>query len=347
MGRTLADRMRRHAGTSEHLYGHLGRAMAADWDSGGPVRDICRGWDDAPEGSVVQLRLLGGLFRIVLTGRAPQLVQFYPCLGGDAPPDQAWPVVRAVLAAHRDELHEALEVAPQTNEVGRSTALLVGIFEAVRRTGLRRLRLLEPGASGGLNLLVDRFRFVNPAWAFGPDDSLLRLVDGVIGHVDPEPFEVVERRGCDLSPVDVTSPEGQLRLRSFVWPFHLPRHERLTHALEVAQHDPPRVDAAPAGEWLELQLARPVEEGVLTVVWHSITRQYWPAAEMQRVASAIRKASTDMPIAHVAMEFPPGSPTAQLMFELPGLAGGGGRGPEHLADVGDHGPPVTLVPGRA
>jgi hypothetical protein len=63
-------------------------------------------------GAVIQLRLLAGVFRLVLTGRAPELVRFYPCLGGTAPPSQAWPVMRNVIAAHIDELHAALAVAP-------------------------------------------------------------------------------------------------------------------------------------------------------------------------------------------------------------------------------------------
>lgn len=125
-------------------------------------------------------------------------------------------------------------------------------------------------------------------------------------------FEVVERRGCDLAPVDATSVAGQLRLKSLVWPFEVHRHERLSRALEVAQQDPPRVDKASAGEWLEVQLARHVEDSVLTVVWQSITRQYWPEAETLRVASAIRDASNGIPLAHVAMEFAAGLSQAQL-----------------------------------
>ncbi|MBA3264839.1 MAG: DUF2332 family protein, partial [Nocardioidaceae bacterium] len=165
---TLADRMRIDAADEEHLYANLMRSMADDWEAGGPTRQICRGWEDAPETALVQLRLLAGVFRIVLSGRAPELVPFYRCLGGQAPPDEAWPAVRHVLERHTFELHGALAVAPQTNEVGRSTALLVGLFEAVRRTGLTRIRLLEPGASAGLNLLVDQFLFVNQNWRFGP-----------------------------------------------------------------------------------------------------------------------------------------------------------------------------------
>src|SRR5689334_20790575 len=107
-GPPLPEQFRRHAGDADHLYGHLMRAMADDWERQGPVRAICAGWETAPIGWVVQLRLLAGLFRIVLTGRAPQLERFYPNLGGAADPAAAWPEVREVLAANVEELQQAL-----------------------------------------------------------------------------------------------------------------------------------------------------------------------------------------------------------------------------------------------
>ena len=70
-GETLADRSRAHAGDSQHLYGYAMRGLAADWEAGGPTRLICRGYEDAPRGAVIQLRLLAGVFRLVLTGQAP------------------------------------------------------------------------------------------------------------------------------------------------------------------------------------------------------------------------------------------------------------------------------------
>ncbi len=339
-GSTLADRMRAHAGDTGHLYGELMRSMADDWEAGGPVRRICAGWEQAPEGAVVQLRLLAGLFRIVLTDRATELVRFYPCLGGTAPAVDAWPIVRRVLDAHVDELHEALEDAPQTNEVGRSTALLVGLFEAVRRSGRRRIRLLEPGASAGLNLLVDQFRFVERTWQFGPADSAMVLRDGIVGETQPRQFTIEDRRGCDLAPVDPLTPEGELRLRSFIWPFHVERHLRLSAALSIAADHHVIVDAAPAGEWLEGELAKPTDGNTLTVVWQSITRQYWPPEETERVRAAIDAARTDGPVAHIAMEFPGSDAKYGAMLTLSGLPDGE---PAQLAGVGDHGRPVTLV----
>lgn len=316
-GDTLAERFRSHAGDSRTLYGFAMRAMADDWETGGVVREICADWESAPPGSVVQLRLLAGVFRIVLRGQAPELAPYYESLGGTAGPEGAWPVMQTVMAAHVGELKEALTVAPQTNEVGRSAALLVGLFEAVRRSGLTRIRLLEPGASAGLNLLVDRFRFETPAWSCGPDDSPFVQRDGIQGVVSPQRFSVVSRRGCDLEPVDAATSEGRLRLTSFVWPFHVDRHERLRAALAIAAAHPVEVDRAGAGEWIERKLSgTPPAQDVVTVVWHSITRMYWPAQETARVEVAVAPARSRMAIAHVAMEYPKDKPSGADQAEL-------------------------------
>jgi hypothetical protein len=320
-GGTLAERFRAHAGDDHSLYAFAMRGMGDDWEAGGVVRRICTGWEDAPQGSVVQLRLLAGVFRIVLRQEAPELAPYYESLGGTARPESVWPVMRAVMSSHVADLQEALTVAPQTNEVGRSAALLVGIFEAVRRSGLTKIRLLEPGASAGLNLLVDRFRFENPSWSFGPVDSPLVMRDGMEGVVTPQRFSVVSRRGCDLEPVDATTPDGQLRLISFVWPFHVHRHERLRAALTIAEANPVEVDRAGAGEWVERMLDQvsgqmPPAQDVLTVVWHSVTRMYWPAEETARVEAAVASAKSRMAVVHVAMEYPKDRPGGADRAEL-------------------------------
>ena len=143
--------------------------------------------------------------------------------------------MRRVIADHLDELHEALAIAPQTNEVGRSVALLVGLFDLAAATGCRRVRLLELGASAGLNLLLDRFRVVGDGWSWGPEASPVQLLGAVHGAIVPAELEIVEARGCDLDPVDATSDQGRLRLTSFVWPFDVHRHERLAGALAAGR----------------------------------------------------------------------------------------------------------------
>lgn len=341
-GPTLADRFRSHAGTATHLYGHAMRGMAEDWDAGGPVRTVCAGYESAPTGSALPLRLLAGVFRLVLTDQAPELVRFYPCLGGRDDPALAWPMLRAVIAAHPEELRAALEVPPQTNEVGRSVALLVGLFDVVAATGARRIRLLELGASAGLNLLVDRFAFSGPDWRFGDPASPVRFAGAVSGPVRVADHVIVDRRGCDLHPVDASSPEGRLLLTSFVWPFQISRHERLGAALRITAEHPVLVDRATASAWLGPVLHQ-TDDAVLPVVWHSITRLYWPPEEVTAVEDALAAYAEHRPVARVAMEFGTGEdapikPELTTTVWLPGQA----LRHQRLGTAHDHGPPVRL-----
>jgi hypothetical protein len=352
---SLADRFRRHARMlPDGLYRTLMQAMAQDWEAGGVTAEICRDWAEAPGSAVVQLRLMAGIQRLVLSRAEPQLAVYYPNLGGTASPDEAWQDFEPVLRRHVDELRAALEIAPQTNEPGRSVPLLIGLFDAVRRSGWASVRLLELGASAGLNLLVDRFCIAGEGWSSGPPSSPLRLTEAVLGPVTPVPFTVTERRGCDLAPIDASTPEGRLRLTSFVWPHDLHRYERLRAALAVAGAHPVTVDAAPASSWLASMLSSPAPDRVLTVVWHSITRQYWPADEIAATARVLDAARARMPIAHIAMESPvlvddraegereyrPAELTVQL--SVPGTLAD--PGPVLLGTVADHGVPLRLAP---
>lgn len=341
---TLADRFREHFGHREHLYGVLLAELADDWEAGGITCELFEGWEDAEPRQFPQLRLLAGLFRIVLRGDAPQLEPFYPSLGGDADPEEAWPAVKPVLARHVDELRGALDETPQTNEPARTAALLVGLSESVRRTGLRRVRLLEPGASAGLGLLVDRYRFVGDGWAAGPADAPLAVGGcGGRGFV-PEEFEVVERRGCDLSPVDATTDDGASYLRSFVWPWMLDRHALLDGALATLRAEPVPLDRESATSWVEARLAEPAPDGVLTVVWHSVSRLYWPLEETLAMTAAVDGARGRMPLAHITMENP-----WQAGADRPSLAQGAlpqvELDGEVLASCGHHGPPLVLARG--
>ncbi|HEY5822625.1 MAG TPA: DUF2332 domain-containing protein [Propionibacteriaceae bacterium] len=342
-GQTLAERFRAHAGDDRHLYAWAIRGMADDWEAGGPVREVCAGYENAPNGAALQLRLLAAVFRLVLRGQAPELVPFYACLGGTEPPELAWPVMRTTIAEHLASVREGLEIAPQTNEVGRSVALLAGLFDLAAASGVRRIRLLELGASAGLNLLVDRFRFSGDDWTWGPPDATVALLDSVEGPITPGPLEIVARRGCDLSPVDPTTDEGSLLLTSFVWPFDLHRHARLAGALTVAREHPVVVDRAAARSWLPGQLAAgdPTD---LTVVWHSITQLYWPVEEVQAVEQLLTDHGGERLLGQVGMEFAPGGasnamPELRTQLWRPGQPVRRRR----LGTVHHHGVPVRLT----
>ena len=338
----MAEQFRDHFTGEHHLYRHLTKAMADDLEAGGVTARICAGWEGADPGAVVQLRLLAGLFREVLRGDADDLVPFYPLSRRPGRP-------RGSMAAraHRDGAvgGAAARVAgrgPQTNEPGRSAALLVGLTEAVRRSGIPRVRLLEPGASAGLNLLVDLFRFEGDGWSWGDPESPV-LIDAIAAQgFSPVGFEIVSRRGCDLNPVDAASEEGALRLRSFVWPFQVGRHERLSGALAVARRESVVVDAAGGADWVREQLAGPADDDLPDrhlAVGHAAVL----AGRRGRCPGCgDREARSRMPVARVTME-------------SPGKAGGFDRVTDHssgrpvievdgevVAACDYHGPPIEF-----
>lgn len=323
------------------LYAVLMRAMADDWDAGGVVRDICAGWENASAADVVQLRLLGGLHRLVLTGNAAELAPFYRSTGGSRRPDDVWPVARAVMATHAEQLRADLAIVPQTNEVGRSAALVVALYAAAAASGRRKIRLLEVGASAGLNLRVDHFRVQNRSWAWGPAHSPVLLENAVQGDVKPVAIEIVARRGCDLHPIDPLSETGSLRLRSFVWPDHVARARRLAGALQVAAAVPASVDRSEATPWLRDRLAEPIADQVLTVVWHSVVWQYLEPGERAAAEEVIAAASKRIALVHTAMEPPDLSRASHTDLTLTTYAGGVAD-TRKLGTAHAHGMPVQL-----
>ncbi|RFU38487.1 DUF2332 domain-containing protein [Actinomadura logoneensis] len=280
------------------MYAELLRRAAEEPE--GPVGAVV---SDGPEAGRV-LRLLGATHRLVLEGRAPELAAHYPTAGGTADPLAAWPAFRALLADRPDEVRAGMSGAPQTNEVGRAAPLVGGLLAVLAATGERPVRLLEVGASAGLNLRADRYRYESEGGlAFGPADSPVVLRDCWLGSPPPLTADLVisERTGCDLAPVDPVA-DG-VRLMSFVWPDRLDRVARLRGALEVAARVPATIVRADAATFLADLAPR---RGMVTVVWHSLMWQYLSPAEQARVTAAVERAGAaatpDAPVAHLHLE---------------------------------------------
>jgi hypothetical protein len=115
-------------------------------------------------------------------------------------------------------------------------------------------------------------------------------------------FVITDRAGCDLHPVDATSTEGRLLLTSFVWPFDLDRHKRLSLALAIAAMHPVPIDKASAGRWLRAALTDELDG--LPVVWHSVTQMYWPRDEMSDVEEILSRYGTRHLLGEVSLGMP-------------------------------------------
>ena len=329
------------------LYGRLLATVIADVHAGGPCWPLLSDMSPDPIAEAFVLRFMGGVHRLVLEGNAPALAAYFPTTGGAFDPDRDDPsaVFLETVVAHHDALAAALHRPVQTNEVGRCAAMLPAFLHVARETGLP-LRMLEIGASGGLNLRWDQYRYEGGAdgTAFGDPASPVRFDT----YRDPRPdvsgdATVIERRGCDRRPIDPSTPDGQLTLRSFVWPDQAVRHAQLDAALEVAARVPAVVDEADAGEWVAAALATP-RPGCASVVYHSIVWQYLAPGTQGTALAAIQAAGAaatpGAPVAWVRFE-PAPDPTAGVDVDVRLWPGGQRRA---LVRSGYHGKPVRVSP---
>ncbi|MDQ3529053.1 MAG: DUF2332 domain-containing protein [Actinomycetota bacterium] len=332
------------------LYAELLRRAADDVRADGPTWDVLTAHASRDPGDAMGLRLMAAVHRLVLTGAAPALAAHYPSVGGSTGTQGAWDAFRTVLVEHRDTLLESVGRPCQTNEVGRSATLAPAFLYLAATTGLP-LRLLEVGASAGLNLRWDHYRYADdspggPGW--GDPASAVRItgtwqLPAALTGVTPD---IAERRGCDPRPIDPTSEVGRLSAMAPVWADQCHRFGRLRGALTIAERVPATVDAAGVRDWLprRLDAAAP---GSTTVVFHSVVWQYLgsedQAALRDGLAAAGRRAAPAAPLAWLRME-----PEADALAFVVRLTRWPGGAEQVLAVSGPHGPPVRwLGPERA
>ena len=196
--------------------------------------------------------------------------------------DAHWPEVEATM----------LSRATQTNEPGRC-AVLAPLLASLPQP----VALFEVGASAGLLLLPDRYRYRydggpiiagREAWPGAP------VLDcAVTGSPPASPADliVVHREGLDANPLPADHPDDARWLRSLVWPGEDAREARLVAALAVAALDPPPVltgrlpDDLPA--FLDQAVATADALGATPVLMHSATLAYLERAGREASQAAI------------------------------------------------------------
>jgi hypothetical protein len=121
----------------------------------------------------------------------------------------------------------------------------------------------------------------------------------------PSTINIMDRRGCDLSPVDTSSDSGRITLLSYIWADQMDRIRRLESAIEIALAVPCIIEKMHGAEWLEAHLKNSVA-GAATVVFQSVVWPYISESEKQRIITIIeeagKRASEEAPIAWLRME---------------------------------------------
>jgi len=249
-------------------------AVRDDLGQGGTLATVLP--RDVRFGDLIGLRVMAAVHRLALERRAPHVAMHLPTLGGTPPltamaQESFRQAVVDSLAQNQEVLRASLARIPQTNETGRAALLRC----ALSRMDLSMpVRLREVGASAGLNLRADHL----------PGNANL--------EAGPLPV-IVERRGCDLNPVDPMRQDGRLTLSSYVWVDDVERFDRLSRALAVAARVPATVDVCEAGDFVE---AVDTREGHTTVLWHSAMWLYLTSQSRSRSCRLPRPSGLGPPL---------------------------------------------------
>ena len=253
---------------------------------------------------------------------------------------------------HRAELEVRLTTrATQTNEVGRSTAILPALATVADRVP-GRLAVVDLGAAAGLNLLFDRYGYdYGPAGRAGPTTATVHLDCRLrIGHlpwlgpVSGLPAEAVgrpatrhrpvpagpvqdpvtrlagrlgRRLGIDQRPLDPADPDDARWLLACQWPDDLVRFRRLRTALGLAasavDEQGQRLAPVVGGDIVDdlHRLATPLDPDASLCLLTSWVAAYLEPAGQQALVEAVHELGRSRPLHWILAEQP---------AEVPGVA---------------------------
>ena len=239
--------------------------------------------------------LFAAVHDLLLAEASYPLARYYPSV--DASPIQpdkaAFPAFRDVCLSNRARLESTMAVRQtQTNEVRRTLAF-VPVFQRLAQAG--PIALIDVGASAGLNLLADRYRYRygDGPWV-GAANSPVALqceIRGARPPLLPSLREIAYRIGIDTHPLDVSDPEDARWLMACVWPEQLDRMERLRAAVSIARQAPPAIVKGNALAALEGVLSG-IPDGLTICVLNSAMLFYLSDEDCARFVGLLDRLAT-------------------------------------------------------
>lgn len=273
------------------LYRSLAISVADDPDLMRVIRQICH----HPPPNI----LFGAVQYLLMSGAQSPLADHYPSLTADPkPPDGAAVHFKEFVLDHEEQIVEiGRQRYTQTNECKRCVALLPGIWA----TGLDRFHLVEIGASAGLNLAIDAYRYKWGAVEWGPDSPVILETESRGGRVRPHAIDILTRTGLDLDPVDVTDPEDRDWLVALIWPEHNERRARLERALDLVSEVPVDMIEGDATETLPETLTR-LPAGEPVVIMNSMSLMQFEPRQRESLYRSMEEESGQRPLRRVSFE---------------------------------------------
>jgi hypothetical protein len=271
-------------------------------------------WHGDRSAAALAMRFNAALHALARRGATPELESLYRRQHQDFEG-----AIGAALIAHDAFIATWMRDTPQTNEVGRSAALLAALTVAHGRTGGLPFALFELGSSVGLNLNIAHYAYDLGGISIGDPDARVRIAPLWRGAPLPDArVELASAQGVDLHPIDPSDPESCERLTSYIWADEPARLDRLQQALAIARQHRPDVERANAASWLPDRLRAPQPDGLCRVVFHSMALQYLSQDDHRTVTTAIlnagARATSRRPLAWISFEWTPDRREVQLQL---------------------------------
>lgn len=301
-----------HSPLTADILDALAEILNRDSRTGARILD----WPGDPMADALKLRIAGGLHALARSEQDAELTALYRTGTGDFAG-----ILTRILVEWDDRLYPWLDSPPQTNEVGRSAALMAGLMVGAKLFDMP-IELLELGSSAGLNLNLDHFHYSLGGLDAGASDAVVRIVPEWHGAApEGEWPQINARNGVDQNPLDVRDESIAARLLAYCWPDQRDRLARLDAAIATARTHPPPIEAGDAADWIECRLSNLQAIGTARIVMHSVFWQYLPAQTQQRIDKAILKAAetatTSRPLGWLSFEpDPPAISPMQLRLRL-------------------------------
>lgn len=266
--------------------------------------------------------LFGAVHQLLLGGAEHRLRDYYPSMVDAAlDPAQAGPAFLDFCRQHRAPLAELIASRlVQSNVLRRAIALRYALWAIGRRCD-GPVHLIEVGASAGLLMNVERYRYLIGGRAFGRPDSPVALdsrwrSEDTVPDLDDVP-EIAGKTGIDLHPIELADPGERLWLRALVWPEQRAAAALLDTAIDLARQEPPAIIAGDAIDVCPA-LDRELPADRTRVVFHAATRMHVPAERREQFDQAVDALSARGPLYHVWLE-PPNAPHHGFPVADPGV----------------------------
>lgn len=265
----------------------------------------------APPTQRLPVLLFASVHVLLLEAPTEPLARWYPNITTNplSPSDPALlSAFKHFVAERADALRVLLSTrTTQTNEVGRCSLLLPAFGLLADEVG--SLGHLDVGASGGLNLLLDRFQYrylgqSDTVTTVG-DDSPVVLECAVSGQC-PLPTSIpaiTAQLGIDRSPIDVTDVDQARWLEACVWPDQADRFHRLVAAIDLARTASPELLTGDAVTSLAAGVER-VGASAHPVVTNSWVLNYLTSAERMAYLAELERIGSERDISWVYAEAP-------------------------------------------